>query len=105
MSLKDRMASDVKDVLLNTEEHAEDVVHTPSGGPPATIPGIVNGVLDPESGHFLQGECTVELASADAPSIAAGDALEVRGRTGSIRRIDPDGFGLIRVHVRLGVTA
>lgn len=41
MTFKNQLATDMAEVILNTDEFAEDIVYTPKGGNAATIAAIV----------------------------------------------------------------
>ena len=69
MTLADQMASDVSDVFLNTDEHAETITRVPASGDPVT--GIA-AVWEPEDSRMRAAQNDVVHDS--------GKALVWRGR-------------------------
>lgn len=84
-------------------------------GEPVTLPGgaVVNGIFDPvgtpaggagfgsETGLrgrlSAQANPTLDLADADAAGLSDGAAVQVRGASYLITRLDPDGAGITRL--------
>jgi hypothetical protein len=61
MTLRDVMESDVTDVFLNTDEHAESITYTPKGGTARTITAIID-----EDAQFIATQTDAALADMAA---------------------------------------
>ena len=67
MSLKDHLDDDAVNVFLNTDEFAEDITYTPSGGPAKSIKAIIDREqLEPSEesrGRVTARSANIEIAN------------------------------------------
>jgi hypothetical protein len=103
LTLADVMRSDVDDVFLDSEEHAETVAFHPVGRAPiedilAVVELTETGmIIQGETGRFVELRGTVFLSSVAIGAtnqVSAGDGLDIRGKRWNVERAEPDGFGL-----------
>lgn len=81
------MASDVDDVFLNTDEHAESVTYTPNGGSGRSIVVVILAIpseIAMEGNHEVEHKLINVFAKRDATTginaPAKGDTLTWQGR-------------------------
>lgn len=87
MTLAALMASDVDDVFLNTDEHAESCTFTPSSGSPRSITVVVipqPSEIANEHDHEVEHKVILVLAKKHATegidTPAKGDSISWQGR-------------------------
>lgn len=75
MSLKNDLASDFANEFLSTDEFAESITYTPSGGSPKTIKAIVVrpqiDVLDQDRGRVLARQVEIQIANNSTTGVAS----------------------------------
>jgi len=80
MTLKEQMSADVSAVFLNTNEFAQAVTYTPSGGGGSSINAVFDESADPsyeEDGKIKIRRGTLVISIADVSAPAHGDAVTV----------------------------
>ena len=83
MTLKTQMTTDLA-VFFNTDEFAENVTYTPTGGEAATIPAIVERD-DPFQEAYVRGEetatCQIHVKKSDVATPQFGDTFAFDSQT------------------------
>lgn len=104
MTLKAQMSSDVSDILLNEDEHAESVTYTFPNGTRVTCSAIVDITeqfreSEHSDGSVLLMQGMVYLSNADVDNPRNGDEIEIRGKKYKVEGGKYDGFGLHMLEV------
>jgi len=93
MSFKDMMKNDLKDVVLNTDEFAQAVVYTPSGGTARTINVVLTfkplEPIDEDFGRALHHTAEMDALNDATDGIdevsVSGDRITLTDDTGTSR--------------------
>ena len=82
MSFKDQLSQDSINTFLNTDEFAEEITYTPSGGPPKTIKAVVvREGLEPSSenaSRSLRNQAEIYIANDDVNGVTVIDKKDDR---------------------------
>jgi len=103
MTLKDLILSDIDDVILNPDDFAVAITHTPTGGDATTIYGIFDAnysEFSPFDGDVATSEPSVLCDSLDVAAIKNNEPMVIKGVTYRINGPgEPDGTGMTRVRL------
>lgn len=95
------MVETASDRLIMLSDFGEDVVFTPVGGNASTIKAIFDNIYQSvEAGGsvgFALTQPKIMVRTADVPSIAEGDNINLRSTNYTVRVVMQDGTGMTEI--------
>ncbi len=102
-TLRDMLASDIQETLLNTSDLAQTITYTPAGGAGVEISALLSvgrpGLGEMEDSEHGHQEMTVTIAIADVANPAEGDTLTIDTYAWSVVEVEELSATLARLRV------